>query len=368
MGLPVNLAASTSSAAQGAAEQVRDTWAWFVDSAIAWTPALVVVALTMLILFLVRRRAVRKPRQELVLLSLLKVTVVIIAIIGVALVLPVGESDRAQLLSLLGILLSATIALASTTFVGNAMAGLMLRGMRNFRPGDWVRVGEVFGRISETGLLHTEVQDSERNLTTLPNLHLVTHPVTVVRASGTFVSSTLSLGYDVSHQEVEAGLLSAAESAGLSQAFVLIEGLGDHAITYRVSGFLEEVRLLLSARSRLNAHILEVLHGRGIEIVSPIFVNPRSLSALTQVIPKRGIGPNPETPQATEQREVDEVVFDKAAKAEAEELLTERIAEVSQAVGDADDEFERATLKAELAELEAEREGGAEDAADPTPR
>ena len=44
--------------------------------------------------------------------------------------------------------------LSSTTFIGNIMAGLMLRVVRSFRPGDFVHVGDYFGRVSEQSLFH----------------------------------------------------------------------------------------------------------------------------------------------------------------------------------------------------------------------
>ncbi|MGB8329288.1 MAG: hypothetical protein WCE62_04110 [Polyangiales bacterium] len=43
-----------------------------------------------------------------------------------ALQLPIGDAPRGQLLSLLGLLVTAAIALSSTTLLGNAMAGIML--------------------------------------------------------------------------------------------------------------------------------------------------------------------------------------------------------------------------------------------------
>ena len=64
-----------------------------------------------------------------------------------------------------------------------------LRAVRNFRMGDFIRVAEHFGRVSERGLFHTEIQTENRDLTTLPNLFLVTHPVTTIRTSGTIVST-----------------------------------------------------------------------------------------------------------------------------------------------------------------------------------
>ena len=62
-----------------------------------------------------------------------------------------GDTSRGQLLALLGLALTAVIALSSTTFVANAMAGLMLRSVKSFRPGDFIRVGEQSGRVTERG-------------------------------------------------------------------------------------------------------------------------------------------------------------------------------------------------------------------------
>jgi hypothetical protein len=45
-------------------------------------------------------------------------------ILAIILALPVTEQTRGQLLGLIGILLSAAIALSSATFIGNIMAGL----------------------------------------------------------------------------------------------------------------------------------------------------------------------------------------------------------------------------------------------------
>ena len=110
-----------------------------------------------------------------------------IAVVWVLLVVPVNDTTRGQLLSLFGLLLTAVITLSSTTFIANAMAGLMLRAVRNFRLGDFLRVGEQFGRVTERGLFHTEIQTEDRDLATLQNLYLVTNPVKVVHASGTVV-------------------------------------------------------------------------------------------------------------------------------------------------------------------------------------
>ncbi len=192
---------------------------------------------------------------------------------------------RGQMLSFVGILLSAAIALSSTTLLGNAMAGIMLRAVKNFRLGDFLQVGQHFGRVTEMGLVHTEIQTEDRDLTTLPNLFLVTHAVKVIRPSGTILSATVSLGYDVPRGEIEQLLLAAARDSGLEEPFVHIVDLGDFSVTYRAAGKLSDVRTLLSRRSRLRCAMLDRLHAGGIEIVSPTYMNTRALGTGRRVIP-----------------------------------------------------------------------------------
>jgi len=74
-----------------------------------------------------------------------------VAGLAILLILPISSDTRGQLLSFFGILLTASIALSSTTFLGNALAGLMLRAVRNFRLGDFVRAGTHFGGFRNVG-------------------------------------------------------------------------------------------------------------------------------------------------------------------------------------------------------------------------
>ena len=76
-------------------------------------------------------------------------------IIAIILALPMGDSLRGQITSLLGIVISAVFALSSATFIGNMLAGILLRSINNFKPGDFITVENQFGRVSERGLFHT---------------------------------------------------------------------------------------------------------------------------------------------------------------------------------------------------------------------
>jgi small-conductance mechanosensitive channel len=283
-------------------------------------------------------------------------------LLAVIMTLPVTEGTRGQLLSLIGIILSAALALSSTTLVGNAMAGLMLRAVRSFRSGDFIRVGEHFGRVSERGLFHIEIQTEDRDLTTLPNLYLAIHPVTVTYASGTVVSATVSLGYDAPRSRVKAALLEAAGEADLQEPFVQILELGDFSITYRIAGLLCDVKQILTVRSRLRARMMDALHRAGIEIVSPTFMNTRALAADQQVIPTerpRREVPDTSSPEA--------LVFDKAEEAESLERMREEHRKLAgeievrkQLLKGAEAAADKLRLQAEIASLQERQEALAE--------
>jgi len=280
-------------------------------------------------------------------------------LLAIILLLPLSDASRGQLLNLVGILLTAAIALSSTTFVGNAMAGLMLRAVRNFKPGDFIRVGDYFGRVSERGLFHIEIQTEDRDLTTLPNLFLVTNPVKVIRASGTLVSAEVSLGYDVSRTRIEALLSEAAQETELQDPFVHVIELGDFSVTYRVAGLLAEVKQILSTRSRLRANILDKLHRAGIEIVSPTFMNTRNVPPEKQFIPVEHPAPPAETTPAAVP---EEVVFDKAEEAASLESLREKyealgkdLAALKELLKSSPDEPEQTRIKSQMDDMENRR-------------
>lgn len=243
------------------------------------------------------------------------------SLVALVLAFPVSESSRNQIIGLIGLLLSGIIAFSSSTIFANLMAGIMLRVTRPFGTGDFVSVNGHFGRVVERGLLDTEIQTEDRELVAFPNTSLITNPVTVVRSSGTIVSVRLSLGYDIHHTRIETLLLDAVKDCGLEEPFVQILELGNFAVTYKASGMLLDTKTLLTARSNLCRSVLDTLHGNGVEIMSPAFMNQRPMADAMQVIPREPSRAPAETLAVAE-----EVVFDKAVSAEQLEKEKEQLA------------------------------------------
>jgi small-conductance mechanosensitive channel len=340
-----------------------DGW---IETVFPFVPSAVTVALIFVILFIARfflerRRIAGHGRQlghQLVMVGL-----TFFSLIAIIITLPLRDATKGQLVTLLGILVTAAIALSSTTFVGNAMAGIMLRAVRNFRTGDFITVGDHFGRVSERGLFHTEIQTEDRDLTTLPNLYLVSTPVRVMRSSGTILSITVSLGYDAQRTEVERLLLDAGRAAGLEEPFVQVLELGDFSVTYRLAGLLTQIKQVLSTRSRLRCMAMDHLHEGGIEIVSPSFMKTRAFSEKASFIPRRtakvaGLA------ASSGETTAESLAFDKAEHAESLEQRGQRLAdeikEAKERLKSADSAEARDRIQRELDRLKALNEELAE--------
>ena len=282
---------------------------------LAFLPLTIALALTIVVLglahylLLARRKDLgseaRLPRQ-LILLALTLGAVVLLVSVS-----PLSESSRNQVLALLGVLLSGVIALGSAPFVTNFMAAVMLRVTRPFDVGDFIRVGEFFGKVSERGLFDTEIQTQNRELIAIPNATFINQSVTVVRSSGVIIASEVSLCYDVGYAELEPLLLQAAEESGLSDPFVHILKLDDFSVQYRVAGLLADVSRILTARSNLNRQVLYTLHGAGIEIVSPTITRHITHAEETRILPAAQPAPAQEEGGGAEA-----IVFDKDSEIE----------------------------------------------------
>ncbi|NNF56574.1 MAG: mechanosensitive ion channel [Acidimicrobiales bacterium] len=276
-----------------------------------WLPSIVAVGVTIVVVFLVRflesRIWASDPKEQQFRKQVYTALSLFLGMLIVIFLLPEG-SNQDLAFGVIGLVVTGALAISSQSIIANGMAGILLRSLKKFKPGDFIEVSGSLGRVTELGLFHTEIQTDDRGLTTIPNALMVDQPVKVARASGTVVSATASLGYDVARQELTPLLLEAAHRAGLTEPFVRILDLGDYAVTYRVAGFLDETQKLLSSRSKLRGAILDCLHEASIEIMSPMYVATRNTDRLTSI---------PATGEAVDHHPVADVerehqVFDKA--------------------------------------------------------
>ena len=247
----------------------------------------------------------------------------LVGILAFILVLPIDKSLKGQILAFLGIIISAGIALSSTTVLGNLIAGIMNNSMNRFRNGDLIKIGEFHGRVVKKSIFHTEIQLEDSNFITIPNLYIAQHPVKLIRKSNSVISTTVSLGYDISREKIEQALKAAALAAGLSDPYVYITHLGDAAVVYKIHGFLADSSKYFSTSSLINAKVMDYLHSEKIEIVSPSFMNQRRVDE-KEFIPE----PVQRKEAPLDSKSPEDLIFDEAIKSEKIETKKDYLKEI----------------------------------------
>ncbi len=225
------------------------------------------------------------------------------------LALPIDKSLKGQIVGFLGIIISAGIALSSTTVLGNLIAGIMNNSMNRFRNGDLIKIGDFHGRVMKKSIFHTEIQLEDSNFITIPNLYIANNPVKLTRKSNTVISTSVSLGYNLSRDKIEKALKEAAILTGLTDPYVYITCLGDYSVVYKIHGFLDDSSKFFSTTSQLNANVMDQLHENKIEIVSPSFMNQRRVDEV-EFIPEHVI----EKSDSKVEKSPEDLVFDEAIK------------------------------------------------------
>ncbi len=279
-----------------------------------------VIIVTFAVLFVAKKIFRKKNSAP----HLFQITVFLVSLTGIVLAvlfLPVGNYFKTQVLGLLGVLLSAIIALSSASIIGNVIAGVMLRVSKTYKPGDFIEVENTRGRVFNLGLFSTEVQIITRDTVSFPNLYLIQHPIRVTRSEGCFISAAVSLGYNIPRVTIEKLLLEAAVKTGLEEPFVYIERLLDHAVVYRVYGLLKETPGMLLMKSNFMKMVLDVLQEEGIEIVSPSYVNRREFDKDDTIIPPVI---RPEPADVTADNRAGHIAFDRAEEAGSIEKQKEK--------------------------------------------
>ncbi|WP_243055222.1 mechanosensitive ion channel family protein [Pseudomonas sp. BP01] len=182
----------------------------------------------------------------------------------------------------LSVLIGLMISLGASSVVGQAAAGLILTYTRTLRPGEFVRIGEHEGTVTEVGMFTTSIRTGLGEVLTLPN-SMITGSVTknysrVVQGQGYVVDTTVTIGYDTPWRQVEAMLLEAARRTP-----GVVEAPAPQVFQTALSDFYPEYRLVAQAvpsEPRPRAELLTVLHANiqdvfneyGVQIMSPHYL------------------------------------------------------------------------------------------------
>jgi len=190
--------------------------------------------------------------------------------------IPGSSSEAFKGVSLfLGIIFS----LGSTSIIANIIAGYSMTYRRAFRVGDRIKVGEVFGDVTDVRLQVTHVRTPKNEEVVIPNsLILNSHVVnytTLAGSKGLILHTTVGIGYETPWRQVEAMLLMAAQRTPRllpePPPYVLQKNLGDFAITYELNAYCSLPGEMMSIYTDLHRNILDVFNEYGVAIMTPAY-------------------------------------------------------------------------------------------------
>lgn len=192
----------------------------------------------------------------------------------------------------LSVLLGLMVSLGASSIVGQGAAGLILTYTRTIRPGEYVRIGEHEGTVTEMGMFTTRIRTGLGEELTLPN-SMITGTVTKnysrsVQGPGYVVDTTVTIGYDTPWRQVEAMLIEAARrTPGILMTpppRVFQTALSDYYPEYRLvaQAIPERPRPRAEVLSHLHQNIQDVFNEYGVQIMSPHYMGD---PAVEKVVP-----------------------------------------------------------------------------------
>jgi small-conductance mechanosensitive channel len=172
--------------------------------------------------------------------------------------------------------LTAVIGLALQNTIANLFAGLALQIDHTLGLGDWVRVGEKIGRISEIKWRSTLLWTEDGDLLIAPNHQLLDADVLNLSRPDKVQREEITVGFHYRHppNEVKQVLLSAVLSAPgvLSdpKPDCLLLDFADSAITYKLRYWINDYTHHSTIASEVRTRVWYAAQRAGLEIPFPI--------------------------------------------------------------------------------------------------
>ena len=195
--------------------------------------------------------------------------------------IPGAETDVFKGVS---VFIGLVASLGSAGLVTQLMSGLVVVYSRALKVGDYIKVGELEGVVTEMGMLSTKIKTSKREVITIPNAVLVGNSIQnfsrLAQDGGVVIHTKVTIGYDAPWRQVHALLLEAAARVpGLSQnpkPFVRQTALSGFYVQYELNAYLERPVERPEVLSRLHAEIQDAFNEYGVQILAPHFeVQPK---------------------------------------------------------------------------------------------
>jgi len=198
--------------------------------------------------------------------------------------LPGSDSEAFKGVS---VLIGLMISLGGSSVFGQGASGLILMYSRSIRVGEYVRISDQEGTVTELGTFTTKLRTGLGEELSLPNA-LVLASITknysrAVQGPGYIVDTTVTIGYDAPWRQVEAMLIEAARrTPGVlaePEPRVFKTALSDFYVEYRLvcQAIASEPNPRAEVLHKLHSNALDVFNEHGVQIMSPHYLGDPAL-------------------------------------------------------------------------------------------
>ncbi|MDR7308388.1 mechanosensitive ion channel domain-containing protein [Rhodoferax saidenbachensis] len=211
-----------------------------------------------------------------------RISKAVVWLFALAMAYPYLPGSETEAFKGLSVLVGLMISLGASNLVGQAASGLILTYGRVFRKGEYVRIADQEGTVTEVGMFATRIRTGLGEELTISNTTILGSTTKnysrAVKGEGYVLDTTLTIGYDTPWRQVHAMLVEAAlRTEGVladPKPQVFQTALSDWYPVYRLvcQAVPAEPRpraLLLSA---LHANIQDVFNTYGVQIMSPQYI------------------------------------------------------------------------------------------------
>jgi small-conductance mechanosensitive channel len=212
---------------------------------------------------------------------------------ALAMAYPYLPGSGSQAFQGLSVLVGLMVSLGGASSIGQAVSGLIVMYTGTLKLGEYVRIGDQEGTVTELGAFQTRLRTGMGQELVLPNSMIVGSVVCnysrVVNGKGFVVDAVVTIGYDAPWRQVHALLIKAAEAtpevAAEPRPVVFQTALNDFYVEYRVVCHAISDQPLPRAvvMSRLHASIQDAFNAAGVQIMSPHYLGD---PATPKVVPK----------------------------------------------------------------------------------
>lgn len=206
----------------------------------------------------------------------------IVWLFALAMAYPYLPGAQTEAFKGLSVLVGLMLSVGASGLVGQAASGLILTFSRSLRVGEYVRVGEFEGTVTDLGTFTTRIRTGLGEELSLPNTLILgavtTNYSRAVNGPGYVLDTTVTIGYDTPWRQVHALLIEAAQrTEGVVRdpaPTVFQTALSDFYVEYRLvcQAIPSQPRPRAAALNSLHANIQDVFNEHGVQIMSPHYL------------------------------------------------------------------------------------------------